>query len=189
MNTILKKATILAVLVALFFAALPLSASHAAGLNETTTPPAPGSQADPEVVKARLEMIFGRQQMRVMIIGQLAERFDLLSANVQRLLDKASEKGLDVSEVKAAFEAFKDAFEKGKPIYSQAKDLVSKHAGFDSAGKVVDIEQAKSTVKSIADVSKQYRETVGKSFRALREAIKDFRSANPRHTPAETPAP
>jgi hypothetical protein len=183
MQTIFRKLTVVALLIALVFAALPLSSSYAAGISDTATPPAPGVKADPALVKARLELTFSRQQMRVLVIGQAVTNFDLVSANVQKLLDKARERGLDVSAVQAAFTAYKEAFNRGKPFYEQAKEIVNARPGFNPAGKVTDIEQAKTTVKSLADVIKQYRDTVGASFKALREAIKAFREANPRPTP------
>ena len=181
MQTIFRKLTLVALAATLIFAALPLSSTYAAGLGDTLTPPVPGSQADPALVKTRLELAFSRQQMKVLIVGQAVQNFDRMSVNVQKLLDKAKEKGLDVSAVQAAFDAYKAAFIKGKPFYEQAKDMVSKRPGFDAAGSVTDVEQAKATVKSLADVIKQYRDTVGSPLKSLREAIKAFREANPRH--------
>ncbi len=179
MKMIFRKFSLVALLVTLVFAALPLTTTYAAG----PTPPAPGTKADPTVAKARLELVFARQQVKVLMIGQAVESFDNQSANIQKMLDKAKEKGLDVTALQAAFDAYKAAFLNGKPIYLQAKDLVSNRPGFDAAGKVTDLELAKTTVKSLAAVNKQYKDTVGESFKALREAIKAFREANPRPTP------
>lgn len=189
MQTIIRKLTIVALLAALVFAALPQTTTFAAGLNGPTPPPAAGSQVDPAIVKARLEIVFSRQQTKVLVMGQAVENIDMLSAKVQKLLDKAKEKGLDVSAVQAAFTAYKASILKGKPLYEQAKEIVSKRTGFDAAGKVTDIEQAKATVKSLSDVIKQHRDVVGDAFKSLREAIKAFREANPRQAPKSTPAP
>ena len=61
MQTIFRKLTMLALVAALAFAALPLSTTYAAGLNDTSTPPAPANPSDPTLVKARLELAFAGQ--------------------------------------------------------------------------------------------------------------------------------
>jgi len=187
MQTIFRKLTLVALVLVLAFAALPLTTTYAASLNGTSTSPAPGSQSDPTLVKMRLETIFARQQFRVQAVGQAIENFDTFSAKVQKLLDKAKQKGLNVSSVQAAFDAYKTAFIAGKPIYEKAKAVLDARQGFDSAGKVTSIEQAKTTVKSLAEDIKQYHDTVGDAHKALRDAVKAFREANPRSTPIPTP--
>ena len=186
MTTIFRKFILGALIAALAIAALPLASAYAAGSNGPSTPPAPGTPRDPTIVKARLELVFARQQMKVARIGEAVANYDNMTKNVQTLIDKAKEKGKDVSAVQAVFDAYKAAFEKGKPIYEQAKTTVAAHDGFDANGKVTDLEKAKATVKSVADTLKQYRDTVGDAFRTLREAIKAFREANPRPTPVPT---
>jgi hypothetical protein len=176
-----------ALILALVLAALPTTTTFAAGLDVGTKPPAPGAVVDPAVLNARLESVFARQQERVGRIGKAVDNFDKMTANVQKLIDRAGEKGLDVAAVQSAFNAFKDAFPKGQPIYAKAKSITDGHAGFDAAGKVTNAETAKSTVKSLADTLKEYRSTVGEFFKALREAVKAFREANPRPTPGATP--
>jgi len=190
MQTIFRKLTMLALVAALAFAALPLSTTYAAGLNDTSTPPAPANPSDPTLVKARLELAFASQQAKVKLLGLAIDNFDTRTAKIQKMLDKAKEKGLDVSAVQAAFDSFKTAFVAGKPLYEKANGIVAQHSGFDSAGKVTNIEQARATVKSLTDVIKQYRDTVGSSFKALREAIRAFRQANPhfKADPTATPS-
>jgi hypothetical protein len=187
MQNILRKFALAVMALTLLFAALPQISVFAAGAGDTPTPPAPGRQVDPAAVAARLELTFSRQQMRVFILGQMVRNYDFVSANIQKLLDKAKQRGLDIAEVQAAFDAYRTAFEKGKPLVAQAQALVDSRPGFDSAGKVTDAAQARATVMSLADVLKQYRDTVGEAFRSLRDAVRTFRQANPR--PSPTPAP
>jgi hypothetical protein len=186
MTTFFRKFILGALIAALTLVALPLSSAFAAGATDTATPPAP-STPDPTITKARIELVFARQQVQVARIGVEVANFDLISKNAQTLIDKAKANGKDVSAVQAAFEAFKAAFEKGKPIYEQANALVRSHSGFDGNGKVTDLEKAKATVKGLAESLKQYRDTVGEAFKTLREALKAFREANPR--PTRTPKP
>jgi hypothetical protein len=184
MTTIFRKFVLGALIAALAVAAVPLTSAFAAGSTDTATPPAP-STPDPAALKARLELTFARQQVKVSRIGVEVANFDLITKNVQTLIDKAKANGKDVSAVQAAFDVYKAAFEKGKPIYEQANSIVRSHSGFDGNGKVTDLEKAKATVKSLAESLKQYRDTVGEAFKALREALQAFREANPR--PTKTP--
>lgn len=185
MNTIFRKFILGALIAALAIAALPLTSVFAAGANDTATPPAPGAPKDPAVVNARIELVFARQQMKVAQIGVAIANYDNMTKNVQTLIDKAKAKGKDVSAIQTAFEAYKVAFIKGKPVYEQAATLVAKRDGFDANGKVTDIEKARATVKSLAETFKQFAETMDGTFKTLREALKDFREANPR--PTKTP--
>jgi len=172
-----------ALVLALVVSALPMGSTYAAGLNDTATPPAPGKKVDPARVTARLENVFFRQQQRVERIGHAIDNFERTTADIQKLIDKASANGKDVRAVQSAFDAFKAAFPKGEPIHDRAQSIVEKHAGFDAAGKVTEIESARATVKELAGVLKEYHSTVGEFFKALREAVRAFRQANPRPTP------
>lgn len=184
MTTTVRKIILGVLIAALIIVAVPLASAYAAGMKDTSTPPAP-STADPTVAKARIELAFARQQVRIARIGAEVANFDLIARDTQILIDKAKAKGKDVTALQAAFDAFKAAFEKGKPIYEQADALVRSHAGFDGNGNATDIAKAKDTVKSQAATLKQYHDTVGDSFKAFREAIKAFRQANP--GPNQTP--
>ncbi len=188
MKNLLRKFVLGALLIALAVAALPFNSALAAGLQETGTPPAPGTPKDPAALNARLELAFARQKLVVERIGLAVNNFPLLTKNVQTLLDKAKANGKDVAALQAAFDAYQAAFEKAKPSYEQAKTILGTHDGFDANGKVTDAEKAKATLKSLAEPLKQYRLTIGESLKNLREALKAFRAANPR-TPEVTPTP
>ncbi len=183
MNTIFRKFILGALIAALSLAALPLTTAFAAG----PTPPAPGATKDPATVNARLELVFAHQQTRITRIGEAVTKFETMTKSTQTLIDKAKANSKDVSAVQTAFDAYKAAFEKGKPLYEQAKTILTAHDGFDASGKVTDAEKAKATIKSLAGILKQYETTVGETFKALGQALKAFRAANPRSTP--TPAP
>jgi hypothetical protein len=173
-----------ALIAALVIVALPLASAYAAGVSDTVALPAL-STPDPTIANARLELAFARQQVKVARIGAEIANFNLVSKDTQILIDKAKANGKDVIALQAAFDAFKVAFEKGNPIYEQADALARSHSGFDGNGNVTDVEKAKATVKSLAQSLKQYQDAVSGPFKALREALKAFRQANPR--PTKTP--
>ncbi len=113
-------------------------------------------------------------------------RTDEFVERVQKLIDRAKENGKDVSAVQAALDAFKAAVKDAQPIYESIKGIINSHPGFDSNGKVTDPEKAKETVKAIHEKFKEIRETMNGAGKALHEAIKAFREANPRPQPTST---
>ena len=82
--------------------------------------------------------------------------------------------------MQAALDAFEEAIKDAHPIYESANGIINSHQGFDNDGKVTDIEKAKETVKSMGEKLKEIKESMGGTGRALHEAIKAFREANPR---------
>jgi len=186
MTTIFRKFVLGALIATLAITALPFTSAFAAGSIDTATPPAPGTLKNPALANNRLELAFARQQYHVQRIGLVIGDSAAAFARVQTLLDKALENGKDASAVQTAFNAFKAAFEQGKPLYEQAKTIAAGHVGFDAAGKVTNTEQAKATIKSLNDALKQYRGTVQPAFKTLREAVKAYHVANPKATKTPT---
>jgi len=173
----LKKTVLLALVAVLAVASLPLLSVSAQGANDPT-PPAAG-----QISNERLEKIWARQLKLYERMG----RTDEFIARVQKLLDRAKANGKDVSAIQSALDAFKDAAKDAKPIYESAKGIINSHQGFDSNGKVTDSEKAKETVQAMREKFSEIKTVMNGTGKALREAIKAFREANPR--PVKTPAP
>lgn len=186
MNILFRKIMMGVLIGALALSALPLTSAYAAGPND---PPAPQGTPDPARVDARLARAFARQNRLLDRVGKLYENAAQGFPRIQQLLDKAREKGLDVSAVQSALDAFKKALPGARNYYDQAKAIADKHAGFDASGNVSDPTAARETIKGIHDAMSQFRDALGGTGKALREAIQAFRQANPRPTltPATTP--
>ena len=150
-------------------------ANHAPDELATDDPP-----PQKEVSAERLEKVWTRQLRLYERIGNGYERSDNFVEKVQMLIDKAGENGKDVTAVQAALDAFETAMKDTHPIYESIKGSVNSHQGFDNDGKVTDLEKAKETVKSMGEKLKEIKESMGGTGRALHEAIKAFREANPR---------
>jgi prefoldin subunit 5 len=178
MKTLLKKTVLLALVMALSLAAMPLISAAAAGEND---PPVPQPQG--QITNERLERVWARQLRIYTRMG----RTDEFVERVQKLIDRAKANGKDVSAVQAALDAFKAAAKEAQPAYESIKGIINSHQGFDSNGKVTDLEKAKETVKAMHDKLKGIRETMNGTGKALRQAIKAFREANPRPKTAPTP--
>lgn len=178
-----RKALLAVVVAALGLSALPTASVFALGLNDTTTPPAPGWFSN-----ARLEMSWTREQAIYARLGRLFDQSGEMIVNAQKLIDQAKSNGKDVSAVQSALDALIAAIKQARPVYDGGQSVITSHPGFDSAGKVTDVTQAKATVKSVGDTLKQIRQIVEGPRKALREAVKAFRDANkPVGTPALDP--
>jgi hypothetical protein len=178
MKTLFRKTILIAIVAALGCAAMPFVSVSAAGEYEPTPPP------QGKISNERLERVWARQ----LRIYERMERTDQFVAKVQKLIDRAKANGKDVSEVQAALDAFKSAASRARPIYESIKGIINSHQGFDSSGKVTDPEKAKETVKAMHEKFKEIRAAMNGTGKALHQAIKAFREANPRPQPTATSA-
>jgi len=177
-KTFFTKTILVALVVALGLASLPFLNVSAAGLNDPTLTAAQG-----QITNERLEKIWAHQLRMYEQMGKTDEFIE----KIQKLIDRASANGKDVSALQAALDAFADAWKAAKPIYESMKGIIHSHQGFDDNGKVTDPEKAKETVKAMAEKLREIKAAMGGTGKALREAIQAFRDANPR--PEKTPVP
>ncbi len=175
MKQFFKKTILLSLVAALAVASLPFVRVSAAGTKDPSTPP--------QITNERLETVWARQLRAY----ERMSHTDEFVAKVQKLIDRAKENGKDVSAVEAALDAFEVQVKEAHPIYESAKGIINSHQGFDSDGKVTDPEKAKETVKTMREKLKEIRVAMDGTGKALREAIRTFREANPR--PEKTPTP
>ena len=179
-----KKFVLIALVAALSLAALPISSVSAAGLGDETTPP-----EKKEMTGERLEKLWERVLNVNERVGKRFERADKVTARIQALIDKANEKGMDTAAVQAALDSFSTSIAEARPIYENAQSVIAAHEGFDEDGKVVDAKKAAATVKSLRASLREIRTLTSENGKALREAIKAFREANPRSERAEAEKP
>jgi len=180
MKLLFKKTLLVALVTALAVASLPLASVSAAGEGD---PPAPQGQVTGE----RLERIWARQQRIYERIGKGFDRSDGFVDRVQKLIDRAKENGKDVAAVQSTLDAFEAALKDAHPIYESTKGIINSHQGFDDNGKVTDFEKAKETVRAMGEKLKEIKDAMNGTGRALHEALKAFREANPRPERPTTP--
>jgi len=182
MKSMFKKTLLIALVAALTVASLPLVSAYAAGESDPQ-PPKPDGQVSSE----RLERVWARQLRLYEKLGKGYDRSDAFVERVQTLIEKAGANGKDISAVQSALDAFEKSLKDAHPVYESGKGIVNSHQGFDNDGKVTDPEKAKETVKAMGDKLKEIKDAMGGTGRALHEALKAFREANPR--PENFPAP
>lgn len=184
MNTIgliIKKTWFIILIGAFCVASVPLSNVAALSASEPATPPAPFQNAT-----QRLEQGWAREQK---INGKLTTFFsnvDQRIAQGQELIDKAKAKGKNTSSLQSALDAFSAAVKQAEPIFQSTQSDLTSHAGFDENGKVTDSAQAFTTVISLGEKYREIRQLLMEPGKALRDAIKTFRSENAPPTPASS---
>ena len=180
MKKLFKKTILFALVVALSVASLPFISVSAAGADDPNPPQGP-------VTNEKLEQVWARQQRAYERLGKGFDRADDFTARAQQLIDRAKENGKDVSALQVALDAFEAAIKEAHPVYEGGKGIINSHLGFDANGKVTDSEKAKETVRAMGENLKEIKAAMNGTGKALREAIKAFREANPR--PIKTPTP
>jgi hypothetical protein len=173
MKTLFRKAILLAIVAALGLASLPLVSVSAAGEYDSPVP-------ERQISSERLERVWARQLRLYERIGNGLEREDRFVERVQGQIDRAEANGKDVTRVKAALDAFEAALKDARPIYESANGIVNSHQGFDDSGNVTDSETARETVQAMREKLQEIKDSMDGTRRALYEAIKAFREANPR---------
>jgi hypothetical protein len=177
MKTIFRKTVLFAIIVALGMASLPFASASAAGEYD------PPAREQRQISNERLERIWARQLRAYERIGNGFEREDRFIERVQGMIDRAEANGKDVTAVQAALDAFEAAVKDARPIYESANGIISSHQGFDEDGNVTDPEKAQETVNAMREKLQEIKDAMNGTRRALHEAIKAFREANPRPQP------
>jgi len=172
MIVLFKKTVVLALVAALAtlgVASLPFGSVSAAGQEQ--------------ISNERLEKVWARQLRIYALMG----RTDDFVERAQQLIDRASENGKDVSALQDALGAFETALKDARPSNESAQGIVNSHQGFDDNGKVTNAEKAKETVRAMSEKMKEIKDAMDGTGKALREALKAFRQANPRPGQTSTP--
>lgn len=180
MKKLLRKTVLFALIAALGVAAMPYISVSAAGAYDPTPPPQ--GQASNE----RLEYVWARQLITYERLGLGFEYNAVFIEKAQSLIERAEANGKDASAVQTALDAFEAAIEHAQSVYESIDEIVNSHTGFDEDGKVTDVEQARATTQAMREKFEEIKTAMNGTGKALREALKAFRQANPRPQPTPT---
>ncbi len=169
MNPI-KKTIMFALAAALAVASLPFVSVLAAGTTTTSTP-APQK----ELSNDRLEQIWAHQERVYNRFGR-SNKFIL---RAQRFINLAKAKGKNVSALQTALDAYQTAVRDAQLTYDSMKGIVISHPGFDKNGIVTNHTKAQDTVTTMRGDIRAVKSTLNGTGKALHQAIKNFREANP----------
>lgn len=169
MKNVFSKILIAVLALALVFAVLPVTSVFA----QDEQPPAKAELTDEKLEQIWARIVKGYERM-----GKGFEDTEAHIAKFQSLIDKAAAKGKDVSNLQSALDAYEAALIASKPAYDALGEVINTHAGFDADGKVIDSEQALAAVQSVREEMQALKSSMDGKFKALREAIKEFREVN-----------
>ncbi len=171
-STLSKTMVIMATTFLLAFAPVMGNVSSVSA-DDGTTDPTPGPRKILTTQQVEL-----RYQNQLLILQKMELGIEKVESGFPKLtekLTKLKEKGIDVSAVEAKLAAFSSAVAANKNHYEQAKVLLNTHNGFDSNGKVTNLESAHATLKAVRAEFKAYRDGIKEAAKAFREAVKSLR--------------
>jgi len=166
-----QKSILAALIVALVAAALPLTSALAAGNNE--------------ISNDRLEALWQKMLKRYERVGKMFDNETKLIDRAEEMIDRLKQEGKPTAELESALKAYEDALKVAHPIYESCKGIINSHKGFDASGKVTDAEQAKETVKALAEKFGEIRNAMDGTGKALIELMKSIRD---QYKPTPTPS-
>jgi hypothetical protein len=177
----LKKLFLVVMIAAIGLLAWPAATASAAGTSKDGTPPTTGIVTD-----ARLEVAWARAQGTYRLQGDRLGRADDFISKVQKLLNKAKDKGWDTSAVQSALDAFTAALPAARSVHGTGAAIIASHTGFDADGHVLDRAAALESVRALRQAITDTHAAMNGTGEALLRAIQAFRQA---HLPTEVPTP
>lgn len=164
---------------AMAVAAVPVGPAQARAAGE----PPPPVDLDGELTVEQLERIWRRQQRAHGRLGHMLENADEMFERLEERVAELEADGKDVTALQEALEAFRDAVEEAQTLYPHATAIVEAHAGFDGDGGVTNEEQARETVRAMADQLEGIREVLAEPGHALRAALHELVGDHRPHGP------
>jgi len=171
-------------LLAVSLAAFPGVVS-AQGLSDPETPPGPTGEPVPPLQNDRpgwphaaLEKMFAREQEWLVGQKERLDKQDEVNARVNEMIAKAREHGLDPAPLEAALAQFNTSIENARQEHLKARAVLTIHAGFNDQGKVIQVQEAKETVRTAGEALRSARQIMVEAGKDLFRALREFRQNN-----------
>ena len=115
-------------------------------------------------------------------------KMDVIAGKAQTRIDRLAAKGLDTTNLTTALEEFNAQLPAINAEHLKAMQILNTHAGFDANANVINAANAKQTLLDARAALKDTRTQMIAALKNLRQAMKDFRTANaPITTPTVVP--
>jgi hypothetical protein len=177
-----------AILIGAMLIVIPAATVSAA--TPTPTPAAPMRQS--KATPANLAAAYQKELLAVKTQDANLTKVDTLLGKADTFLTNLKDKGRDIAILQTVLTQFNQGLATATAFHAAAAQILNTHAGFDSAGNVVDQAQALTTVLSARDKLVEARLTLKGGIADVRSAIQFYRNgktSNPQATPTATPAP
>ena len=140
--------------------------------------PFTSAQAAAEGGNPRLEKLLRGEKTALEKQGERLDHTDEIIAKTESLIEKAKEKGADVSPLESALAAYQKSLVVVQEHHDQAASLLANPAGFDANGKVTDKKEALKTLRSAGEELRRAHLKITEASMDLRAAVRAFLEAN-----------
>jgi len=158
-----------------------VAVAQAAAIPDQTAPAAGqfqvGDEQRNERANARLEHLLKQAQMMLAIQKDRLDMAREEAAFAQERIDAAEARGKDIAAIQAALDMFKTQIEAAQSLSDNAGSILDARAGFDADGKVVDLDQARDTLRQAGDAMREASRTLREAARELRRAARQYRAS------------
>ena len=176
LNKLLSISVAAVMILGLIVLAIPSSSVSA------QAPQPPQGTPQPKIGQAKgslpVERAFKLEQHRLKEQAANFKRMDMAIKRTEKLIEKANEKGQDTQALQAALTTFKAKKAEAQASHDAAAAIIDAHKGFDNAGKVTDLAQARETVKSAHQKLQDARQIAGPAFKDFTKVLREWLQAH-----------
>jgi hypothetical protein len=147
----------------------PVGTALAASPAQTPEPPL--RQQVMELTLQREKLILQGEQLRIDFGHQIATQ-------AQNWIDILNGRGKDTAALATALAAYNAGLDSAQSSWNTANSILTTAAGFDSDGKVTDVDQARQTLQTAGDALRATHRTLVDNSIAFRRAVHAWRQAN-----------
>ena len=152
-------------------AAIPAQMVPAAGQFQV------GDEQRNDRANARLEHVLKQAQMMLAIQKDRLEIAREVVTFAQERIDTAEARGKDITAIQAGLDMFMTHVEAAQSLSDNAGSILDAKAGFDADAKVVDLDQARDTLRQAGDAMREAGRTLRDAARELRRAARGYRAS------------
>ena len=125
-----------------------------------------------------LSRMYRAEQQRLKLQDARLKRAAEYAAKIDSLIARLKAKGKDTAALEQAVAAFRAGIEQARAEWQAASDILTAHAGFDAAGKVVNADEARATLKDAHGHMVQAHTIARGAYTSLHAAVVAYRKAN-----------
>ncbi len=182
MKTLLKKVSVIAVVASLAMAGVLVFADQGTALADSNPPAATFTDSGDIQLAAHLASAYQADQTLYAQIGAGLSRASLEVTDAQNLIDQLSAQSLDVSGLQDALSTFQGHQSASQQAYDNVTTVISAHKGFNDAGQVYDLGDARNTVSYLSSF-------LGNADGALNPALSTFENTIHEYAHPSSPIP
>jgi hypothetical protein len=135
-----------------------------------------GSTVPPPANYGELEQLYRLRQLQARSLDEMLKRDERRGMEVERLIAYAKTKGKDTAALERALATYRTTLRYARAAWQTAADVLKTHAGFNDAGKVINPNQARATLKTAESAIYKCYRVARYAEELLNRALTEFRS-------------